>query len=64
MCIYQLGFHAEGRPLSLTPITNELLTLSIYTLTCLLTLPVQYAYSGGSIPTLRTLSPSRSYELF
>ena len=31
MCIYQLGFHAVGRPLSLTPILTKL-TLSIYTL--------------------------------
>ena len=56
MCIYQLGFHAVGRPLSLTPITNVLEVEYYYSFTSL-TLPVQYAYSVGSIPTHRTPPP-------
>ena len=53
MCIYQLDFHAVGRPLSLTPITNVLEVEYYYSFTSL-TSPVQYAYSVGSIPTDRT----------
>ena len=53
MCIYQLDFHAVGRPLSLTPITNVLEVEYYYSFTSL-TSPVQYAHSVGSIPTDRT----------